>query len=187
MSTIDTPPSLSQLKQLADIGATRPRNTVSVADDAQMKYHTVDKLDGVVVHGESDDLESVRHSMGVRMGSRAVSDAFEVRRLEYYDTYRVNYMADNHVKAVTKYQFEWNDEAVLLARRSTTFATDQERRRVSDLGDEILRFHLRDDAAAILDAEMKFEQMSHEDCEQFIADTTAYYAQVDDVNRHTTV
>ncbi|MDB5186748.1 MAG: hypothetical protein JWM07_220 [Candidatus Saccharibacteria bacterium] len=187
MSSIDTPPSLNQLKQLADIGAKRPRSAVGVTDDMQMKYHTVDKLYGVVVRGESDDLETVRHSMGVRMGVHAVEGTVEVRRLEYREAYTVNYTSESHVKAVTKYQFEWNDEAVLLARRLATFATDQERRHVSDLGDDILRFHLRDDAAAILDAELKFEQMSHEDCERLIADTTSYYAQVDDVNRHSTV
>lgn len=184
MNAIDLPPSLNQLKQLASIGAARPRKAAyGEPMDVQVKYYAVDKLDSIVVRGEDDNLESVRHSVGVRMGRRAVDGVLDICRLEYHDSYRVERDTNQRIKAVTKYEFEWSEEEVLIARRSTSLTTDQDRLRSSDIGDDVLRFHVRDDAAAILDAEMKVEQVTRDDCTQLIADTTAYYAQVAAVNK----
>lgn len=174
------PPSLEQLRKLAQIGAARPRKAAyGPSIHEQEKYFAIDSLDSIVVRGDGENLESVRHSMGVRMARQALN----VCRLQYLDVYRVADQSDDFVKSVTRYEFEWNTREVLLARRRTALTTDKERQRTRDLGDDILRFYVRDDAAAILDAEMAFEQVTQEDCSQFIADTIAYYAQVEIVNR----
>jgi hypothetical protein len=180
MNYHQSPPSLGQLKKLASIGATRPRQaTYGVSLHGQEKYFAIDSLDSIVVRGEDENLESVRHSMGVRMARRAL----DVSRLEYLDVYRVADQSEDFVKSVTKYEFEWNAHEVLMARRRTTLTTDKERQHSRDLGDDILRFHVRDDAAAILDAEMAFEEVTGKDCSRLISDTTAYYEQVNAVNR----
>lgn len=180
MRHYESSPTVGQLEKLALIGATRPRKAAYGAPlHEQEKYFAIDSLDAIVVRGEDENLESVRHSMGVRMARRAL----DVWRLEYLDVYRVADQSDDFVKSVTKYEFEWSLSEVLTARRSTMLTTDKERQHSRDLGDDILRFHVRDDAAAILDAEMAFEQVTYKDCTQFIADTTMYYAQVTAVNR----
>lgn len=178
-------PSVEQLEVLASIGASRPRRmqSSSALDDFQPKYHAVDMLDMIVVSEEGSGLERARHSIGVRMGRRAIDVVNEVCRLEYVEAYRVEREMYQQIKAVTKYEFEWNDETVLLARRTTTFSTYQERSHVKDIGDAVLNFYLPDDAASVLDAEVAYGQVSYEDCEQFIESTAAYYRQVNLVNR----
>lgn len=176
----ESSPTVSQLEKLALIGATRPRKAAyGTPLHEQEKYFAIDRLDSIVVRGEDESLESVRHSMGVRMARRAL-DSW---KLEYLDVYRVADQSDDFVKSVTKYEFEWSEHEVLMARRWTTLTTDKERQHSRDIGDDILGFHVRDDAAAILDAEIAFEQVTYKDCNQFIADTTAYYAHVNAVNR----
>lgn len=185
---IAIPPTVDQLQQLADIGASSPtENAPRRLNGRTGGYFAVDKLDSIVVRGEDEGLKSVRHSMGVRMGRRAVGDSVDICRLEFFDAYRVEYPTQEQVKSVTKYEFEWSDETVLLARRLTSLKGEQDYRRVRDLGDEILRFHVRDDAAAILQADLAFEEMMKGDCRQLIEDTTAYYAQVSAVNRQSVV
>lgn len=185
---IESRPSLEQLQQLVAIGASSPtENAPRRLNERTGGYFAVDKLDSIVVRGEGEGIESVRHSMGVRMGKRAVEDVADVWRLEYFDAYRVERPTEEQIKAVTKYEFEWSEDEVLLARRTTSLKRDQDRLRPSDLGDEILRFHVRDDAAAILDAQLAFEEISHADCEQLIDTTASYYAQVSAVNRQSVV
>jgi hypothetical protein len=179
----ESKPLPKQMQQLLSIGATRQRKPAyGEVTEAQEQYFAIDKLDSVVVRGEAEGLEGVRHSMGVRMARRAIDDIW---RLEYFDAYRVENQTDAQFKAVTKYEFEWNESEVLLARRKATLKTEQERLRVRDLGEDILHFYVRDDAAAILDAQIGFERMTHEDCDKLIAYTTAYYEHVNEVNRQT--
>jgi hypothetical protein len=173
-------PSLEQLQKLVSIGAARPRKAAyGVSLHEQEKYFAIDSLDSIIVRGDDENLERVRHSMGVRMARRAL----EVWRLEYLDVYRVADQYEDIVKSVTKYEFEWSAHEVLMARRKTTLTTDKERQHERDLSDDILRFHVRDDAAAILAAEMAFDEVTGKDCSRLISDTTAYYEQVNAVNR----
>lgn len=185
---IETPPTVDQLQQLADIGGSSPiENGPRRLNERTGGFFAVDKLDSIVVRGEDEDIESVRHSMGVRMGKRAVADTIDVWRLQFFDAYRVERPTEDQTKAITKYEFEWSENKVLLARRTTSLRRDQDRFRVSDLGDEILRFHIRDDAAAILDAQLAVEEVTYADCEQLIGTTAAYYAQVSAVNRQSVI
>ena len=178
---IESNPLPHQLQELMSIGATRQRKSIyGDVTDAREKYFAIDKLDSIVVRGEAEGLESVRHSMGVRMARRAMDDVW---RLEYFDAYRVARHTDVQYKAVTKYEFEWSDDEVLLARRTASLKTDQERHRVHDLGDEILHFYLPDDAAAILGAQVAFEHMTRTDCDSLIAYMSAYYDHVNIVNK----
>lgn len=186
---IESPPTVDQLRQLAAVGASSPtENALRRLNERTGGYFAVDKLDSIVVRGEEEDIESVRHSMGVRMGKRAVADATDdVWRLQYFDAYRVERPVEEPIKALTRYDFEWNDTGVLLARRTTSLVGDRSHFQTNDLGDEILRFHVRDDAAAILDAQVAMEEVSYADCVQLIDATAAYYAQVSAVNRQSVV
>lgn len=180
MNHYETKPSLEQVRKLAAIGASSPTdNTPRRLNERTGGFFAVDKLDSIIVRGEDEGIESIRHSMGVHLGKRAV----DVWRLEYFDTYRVERPAEQRVRAVTKYEFEWDEDEVLLARRAISLKKDDDHVRVHDLGDEILRFYLPDDAAAFLDAQLAFEEVSHDDCDQLIGRMAAYYAQVSAVNR----
>jgi hypothetical protein len=184
MNNIESKPTVNQLKKLAAIGASSTiENASRRRSERTGEFYAIDKLDSISMRNEGDGLESIRHSMGMRMGKRVVDDAFSVWKLEYFDTYRIDRYSDECVKATTKYRFEWNARSVLLARRASSLITIQDSLRSSDLGDEILRFHIRDDEAAILEAQMEFEQVTREDCDRLIDSTAAYYAQVRDVNR----
>lgn len=184
MKNIESEPSLDQLRKLASIGANSTKENASGRwNERTGEYYAVDRLDSIVMREEDDNLDSVRHSMGVRIGKRAVGNAFAIWRLEYFDTYRVEHQAAEQIRAVTKYEFEWSAKQVLLARRSLMLKTSQDTVQNSDLGDDILRFHVPDDAAALLEAQMDFEQMTHDDCDRLIDDTAAYYAQLATVNR----
>ncbi len=184
MNNIESKPSLSQLKRLASIGASSTIESASRRRNTRTgEYYAIDRLDSIIVRGESDDLESVRHTMGVRIGKRAVDDAVAISRLEYFDTYRVERNSAAYIKAATKYEFEWSARRVILARRLSSLVIEQESVPSVDLGDAILNFHVRDNEASILEAQIDFEQVTHEDCDQLIESTAAYYAQISAVNR----
>ncbi|MDB5168090.1 MAG: hypothetical protein JWO55_348 [Candidatus Saccharibacteria bacterium] len=184
MSYRESPPAVNQLEKLALIGGTRPRKAAYGASlHEQEKYFAIDSLDSIVVRGEDENLESVRHSMGVRMGRRVINAVNEVCRLEYVEAYHVECETHQQIKSVTKYKFEWNKKEVLLARRATLLTTSQERGYIRNIGDTVLNFYVPDDAASILDAEIACAEVTYDDCEQFIKDTNAYYKHVNLVNR----
>lgn len=182
-------PSIPHLQKMAALGAGRPRKEVPYGTpmDVLAKYHAVDTLDSIIETKEDQRLESIRHSIGVRMGKRAIADAQNIWRLEFHDSYHVGFYSNTKMKALAKYEFEWSEEEVLLARRRTTLVSDYDQQRTLSLADDILGFYMPDDAASILDAELKFEQVTDEECVKFTRDTAAFYAHVDEVHRRVAV
>lgn len=180
-----SPPTVEQMKRLEAIGASRSRRTLQGVsmEEAKPKYLALDMLDLVIVSDEGAGLEQARHSMGVRMGKRVIDTVNEVFRLEYVDVYRVERETAQQARSVTKYEFEWNNSQVLLARRALSLTIGQDRLPIKDVSDAIMGFYVPDDAASILDAEMACEQVTYGDCEEFIESANDYYQKVNLVNR----
>lgn len=177
---MENQPTIRQLQQLASIGASSTKENASRRrNERNGEYYARNELYVDMPYDESDRVMPLKRAMNMRIGKLATgSCAFAGWRLDYFDVCFANRKPDEQTKVLTKYEFEWSAKQVLLARRSIALKAGHDTVQNSDLSDAILRFHVRDDVAALLEAQMDFEQMTHDDCDRLIDDTATYYAQL---------
>ncbi|MFI5212394.1 MAG: hypothetical protein ACHQTE_00340 [Candidatus Saccharimonadales bacterium] len=179
----DILPTPRQLQRLAAVGfrSTHQRNAVKRRTKVD-EYYALDTLDSVLI-SDDDQIGSLRHTMGMKIGKWLRQDEPDVWRLKYYDTYRISQKDSQDRLASTIYSFEWNKKRALLAKRVVKLAASQYDTTDRSLDELLQHFYIRDDEASILGAKLDFEQVTAVDCDQLIEQTANYYDLLDEMSK----
>jgi hypothetical protein len=178
-------PTPQQMRRLALVGLSSAKGRQTLRRrEAAGDYYALDALESVVEIGsDGGELSSLRHTMGMRIGKRAVHGV-DIWRLEYYNSQHLPRQQQRRSTSVSvRYEFEWNKEQTFVARRMVKLLRQNDTMVKSDIGDDVDRFYIRDDEASILGTEVDFEQVTYDDSEDLIQETTAYYSLVDSLKK----
>lgn len=180
----DNPPTPRQLHRLAAVGFRSAKERQALRRrEAIGDYYALDALESVIEIGnDGGELSNMRHTMGMRIGKRAI-EGVDIWRLEYYDSQHLPRQQRRPTSVSARYEFEWNRRQTLIARRMVKLANLNDVIAEQDLASDIDRFHIRDDEASILSADVDFEQVTYDDSEKLIRETAAYYALVDSLGK----
>ncbi len=153
------------------------RNKLRRLERMDDSYLFVDHMDIPVTPSEVRGTGNVRHVIGARIGKLATSDVV-TWEAKYYDTYRVERDAGKWLVASTSYDFVWQPERTLVAERSVKVRGEKHAYYHDQVGvdDMVDRFYIHDDDAALLHAQMEFEAVTANDCNDLIAMLSHYYA-----------
>lgn len=177
-------PTPQQMRRLALVGLSSTKERQALRRRESLgDYYALDALESVIEIGsEGSELSNMRHTMGMRIGKRAVEGA-DIWRLEYYDSQHLPRQQRRPTSVNIRYEFEWNKERTLIARRAVKLLRQNDTVASNDIGDDVDRFYIRDDEASILGTVVDFEQVTYEDSEDLIQETAAYYALVDSLKK----
>lgn len=176
-------PEPAQIKRLASIGvssAASRRRLKSLPSSRRAHYfiEEIDFLNEMVGEGSEDFPQEARHRMAGRVGLSMVDGYSKVWSLNYFDTYWVNSENGGWQASRALYRFKWDRSRTLLAQRSIRFIGNQGSVH-RDISDEIDRFRILDDEAAIWSAREDFSRVTADDCEALIADSQEYFSLVE--------
>lgn len=184
----DNPPTPEQLHTLASIGVRSAvsRERFKTLQRTPNAHYFVDELDLLTdVPTLEDDMPTqVRHRMAMRVGARPPQDRYgKVWSLKYLDTYFAEDTLGEWRAERSTYSFEWTRGKVLVADRSLRLVGFESPYDSDDLETQLDHFQVRDDAAAILQAQEELRTVTEADCDELIKDMSEYFTVIDAVNR----
>lgn len=109
----------------------------------------------------------------VRIGRKTL-DMVPVREwsLKFFDTSWFEQPGGRWHGIRNRYSFEWAHDRVTLAERASLFVPSHA---AADMYHDLEHFAVADDFAEIMHAEQEMSQVTADDMEHLIAETTAYY------------
>ncbi len=181
-------PTSEQLFELAKLGMGSARRhhrlqhlkRVKKAHFFTQEVHTVEPI----LHEDDDDKKSfIRHRMAGRIGKTALGGVEGVPKwsLKFFDAYWVEREGGQWQAERSMYRFEWDRNRVTMADRHMRFLRPSNQPLERDMYDEIDRFVVADDEAAIWHVRNELGLVTYDDCELLLEDTRRYYQQADQV------
>lgn len=174
----DNPPSTDQLFRLASHAMVAAREThthrvMKTTPRAHFSKQEVHYYNDAAAMVFDDYPAQIRRLLAIRIGRRTLGSV-PVREwsLKFFDTSWYERPGGNWYGVRDRYRFEWVQERVTLAERTSLFVPSGA---ASDMYHDLEHFTITDDFAEILHAEQEMSQVTANDMEHLIADTAAYY------------
>lgn len=173
----DNAPTPDQLQRLASVGMRsavsrgRLRTVTPRTRNAPLHYF-IDEYNAYVDSANEGFLQ-VRHRMTASVGAKNIEGAEKRRTLTLFDVYFIEPDSGGETAARAVYQFEWTRRRTLMAQKTLSVLSQESSNGVA-LDEQLDRFRVLDDAAAILGASEEMRMVTGEDCEDLAVDMSNY-------------